>query len=184
MQLCTINYYRNSGGNFTAVTGVDNPFDGVDVGDFSTPTFADIDGDGDQDAFIGNDDGTINYYRNSGGNFTAVTGVDNPFDGVDVGDFSTPAFADIDGDGDQDAFIGNLDGIINYYRNDNGSFTAVTGADNPLDGVDVGLFSAPSFADIDGDGDLDGLIAGGDPSSSDFVSTIRFFRNTTDPVSY
>ncbi|QSJ20320.1 VCBS repeat-containing protein [Nostoc sp. UHCC 0702] len=178
-----IKYYRNSGGNFTEVTGANNPFNGVDVGDLSAPTFADIDGDGDQDAFIGTSDGDIKYYRNSGGNFTEVTGANNPFNGVDVGYVSTPTFADIDLDGDQDAFIGNFAGDIKYYRNSGGNFTEVTGTDNPFDGLDVGVFSAPSFADIDGDGDLDGFIAGGDPSSSDYSSTIRFFRNTPDPVS-
>ena len=38
--------------------------------------------------------------------FTEQTGVNNPFNGVDVGKYSTPAFADIDNDGDFDAFIG------------------------------------------------------------------------------
>ena len=32
--------------SFTGQTGTSNPFNGIDVGDRSTPTFADIDGDG------------------------------------------------------------------------------------------------------------------------------------------
>ncbi len=95
---------------FTEVTGTDNPFDGVDVGDYSAPSFADLDGDGDLDAFIGAGDGWIYYYRNEGTAanpaFTNVTGSGNPFNGVGVGSNSAPSFADLDGDGDLDAFIG------------------------------------------------------------------------------
>ena len=39
--------------------------------------------------------------------FTEQTGTANPFDGFDVGLGSTPALADVDGDGDLDAFVGN-----------------------------------------------------------------------------
>ncbi len=76
------------------------------------------------DAFIGENDGVINYYKNTGSStsptFTAQTGANNPFNGVDVGSASFPAFADIDGDTsdvEDDAFIGEKDGTINYYNN-------------------------------------------------------------------
>ncbi len=157
----TIKYYENDGsGNFTEITGVGNPFNGVDVGNYSSLAFADIDGDGDLDAFIGNSNGTINYYENDGsGNFTNITGAGNPFDGVDVGSYSTPTFADINGDGNIDAFIGNSYGNIKYYENDgSGNFTSITGAGNPFDGVDVGSYSTPTFADINGDGNIDAFI--------------------------
>jgi hypothetical protein len=38
-------------------------------------------------------------------------------------------------------------------------FTEIIGADNPLNGFDVDTESDPSFADMDGDGDLD-MISG------------------------
>ncbi len=139
---------------FTATTGTDNPLNGVNVGSFSSPTFADVDGDGDLDAFIGEDSGNINYFENDGGTFTEITGAANPFNGVAVGSNSSPTFADVDGDGDLDAFIGEENGNINYFENDGGTFTEITGAANPLNGVNVGSLSTPTFADVDGDGGL------------------------------
>ena len=128
----TFNYYENVGlvsnpsfFDLTGFTGFD-PFDGVDAGEGSTITFVDIDGDSDFDAFMGESDGSILYYENTGSaasaTFTQRTGVNNPFDGEDVGDASAPTFVDIDNDGDFDAFIGEEDGTINYYENQ----TAVT----------------------------------------------------------
>jgi hypothetical protein len=185
----TINYYKNTGSNvspiFTVQTGAANPFNGVDVGFQSAPAFVDIDNDGDFDAFIGEGDGTINYYENTGSNvspiFTAQTGTTNPFNNVDVGSNSTPVFVDIDNDGDFDAFIGEkISGNIYYYKNtgSNGSpiFTAQTGAANPFNGVSVGGFSAPAFVDIDNDGDFDAFIGEGN-------GTIMYYKNTGSNVS-
>jgi Ca2+-binding RTX toxin-like protein len=178
-----LNYYRNTGTAlapvFVVQTGAANPFNGVDVGSYSTPSFADLDGDGDLDAVIGEDDGTLNYYRNTGTAlapvFTVQTGAANPFNGVDVGVASTLSFADLDGDGDLDALIGELDGTLRYYRNTGTAlapvFTEQTGAANPFNGVNVGFASAPSFADLDGDGDLDALIGEGD-------GVLNYYRNT------
>ncbi|MFH1729488.1 MAG: VCBS repeat-containing protein [Pseudomonadota bacterium] len=107
---------------FTVVTGANNPFNGVDVGLNATIAFTDLDGDGDYDAFIGEYEGVLNYYENTGDNatapaFTEQTGANNPFNSVDIGYYSDPIFLDIDSDGDIDTFIGELTGNINYYKN-------------------------------------------------------------------
>ncbi len=179
----TLHYFENTGSAiapaFTEQTGAANPFNGVDVGICSTPSFADLDGDGDLDAVVGEDYGTLHYFENTGSAiapaFTERTGAANPFNGVDVGFNSTPSFADLDGDGDLDAVVGESDGTLHYFENTGSAiapaFTERTGAANPFNGVDVGVFSTPSFADLDGDGDLDAVVGEHD-------GTLHYFENT------
>ncbi len=91
---------------------------GVDVGYDAAPTFWDIDADGDQDLFVGNEHGKIWFYRNVGSadvpNFQLVT---QTFNDIDVGWNSQPVFADIDGDGYADLFVGEQNGGVNLWRN-------------------------------------------------------------------
>ena len=51
------------------------------------------------DLVVGNDDGELNYYKNTGTAFVLMEGDDNPFDGIDVGLHSAPALGDLDNDG-------------------------------------------------------------------------------------
>ena len=46
--------------SFAERTGAANPFDGVAVGYYSTPTLADVDGDGELDLVVGEIQGTLN----------------------------------------------------------------------------------------------------------------------------
>ena len=59
----------------------------------------------DYDCFIGEYD-EIRYYKNTGdntsSNFQAQSGSDNPFNSASVGQYTGPAFVDIDNDGDMD----------------------------------------------------------------------------------
>lgn len=134
----------------------------ADVGSESAPVFADIDGDGDFDAFFGRGGGQTRFFENTGDASMPAFGpfTNNPFGLSDVGNNSKPHFADIDHDGDLDAFVGNFVGAIRFFEN-TGDATAPAFAaptSNPFGLEDVGLFSAPVFVDIDADGDLDGLI--------------------------
>jgi Ca2+-binding RTX toxin-like protein/uncharacterized protein (DUF2141 family) len=151
---------------FTARTGAANPLNGVDVGNYSAPTFADLDGDGDLDALVGETFGTVRYLENTGTAsapvFTARAGIANPFNGIVVGINATPTLADLDGDGDLDAVVGEEFGALRYFENTGTAaapvFSEGTGTANPFNGVDVGYYSAPTFADLDGDGDLDAVV--------------------------
>ncbi len=173
-------FFENTGtaNNPAFAAPVADPFGLTDVGLFNKPAFADLDGDGDLDAFIGEMEGTTQYFENTGAatNPAFATAVTNPFGLTDVDQRSVPTFADLDGDGDLDAFIGNNYGLTQYFEN-TGSVTAPAFASvvtNPFGITDVGYFSTPTFADFDGDGDLDAFIG-------ENYGTILFFDNTGGP---
>ncbi|MBK8118775.1 MAG: VCBS repeat-containing protein [Sulfuritalea sp.] len=180
----TLKYYENTGTATAPVylerTGTANPFDGIDVGDRSALAFADLDGDRDPDLVVGAGDGTLKVYVNTGTGSVPVyvvrTGAANPFNGIDVGDGGTPAFADLDGDGDSDLVVGENGGTLKYYENTGTSMAPVyagrTGAANPFDGFIGGNLSTPGFADLDGDGDPD-LVVG------ENGGTLSYYRNTS-----
>ncbi len=155
--------YLNDGkGNYLEVQNT--PFTGIDQG---ACEFADIDGDGDQDLLIMGNTGSNPFritrlYRNNGsGIFTLVN--NTPFVGLIEGDIS---FGDIDGDNDLDLFItgGTFFGggaTSALYTNDgNGNFSTVSNT-----GIEDFFAAAHTFADIDGDNDLDLIIGGATQSA-------------------
>lgn len=158
----------------------DNPFSDIALGDgtYTSPTFADIDGDGVTELIVGRarrvtgpssaDPDPVKIYEpptpfNINAKYT-LSASTSPFAGFTLpqNNRAVPAFADVDGDGDIDAFLavtqfGDV-GTIRYYRND-GTATApnyveVTGADNPfnsLNGTKAFEQAYPAFADINND---------------------------------
>ncbi len=146
--------YLNDGGVFTAAAT--NPFSAIDVGYRSSPSFVDIDADGDMDLVVGNKYGDVATYLNNAGVFTAAS--TNPFDGIDIGEYSAPSFADIDTDGDMDLILGSYYGDFFLFKNDTGAFSLPS--ESAL--VDILLLegnTSPAFVDIDDDGDMD-LVTG------------------------
>ena len=119
-----IRYYENTGTRASpAFTnrgpsfGLDSP---SDYGAF--PTFVDIDADGDFDAFVGDNYGSIQFFRNTGTPtapaFAAAQA--NPFGLSAVANPpAVPAFVDIDADGDFDLFVGDGIGNIWFFENTN-----------------------------------------------------------------
>src|SRR5262249_12140033 len=130
---------------YTVLTGSQNPLNGIDVGDLSAPSFGDLDHDGDLDLIVGNDAGTFAYFKNTGSatdpHFVEQTGAANPLNGIDIGNKTKPAFADIDGDGDLDIAFGKNDGTIGLFKNtgtvSSPAFVELTGSANPFNGIDI-----------------------------------------------
>ncbi len=142
----------------------------------SGPVFADWDGDGDEDLWIGGVEETpVRMFRNeAGAAFTEVTDMTM----VAVPLFAMgAAFGDLDLDGDLDLCVGEWTlysqlGSEPCFTNDgDGSFTAASDALGVLvdNGALLNLFS-PNFADVDDDGWPDLLATG------DFGDT-HLFRN-------
>lgn len=169
-------FFRNTGTVNSPVfaAAVFNPFGLTDVSYSASPSFVDIDNDGDLDAFVGEFTGSIFFSRNIGttSNPVFAAATINPFGLIDVGDFVSPVFVDIDNDGDLDAFVGGYQGNTLFFRNTGTASNPVfaTASTNPFGLTDVGIAASPSFVDIDGDGDLDALIGNS-------VGNTLFFRN-------
>ncbi len=172
-------YYRNVGLDDSAVFQYQGRTlltpDNLDLGSNSSPAFFDYEGDGDQDLLVGN---WYAYYHDAGGDIyqdelhlylntgTATspvfTLVDRNFLNVSAGTnprFSglSPAFGDLDGDGDEDMMLGNTFGEIFFYTNTaaQGQPASFQQTSIKFANIDVGNYAAPELYDFDGDNDLD-----------------------------
>jgi hypothetical protein len=157
----------------------------------SHPFLVDIDGDGDLDCFSGTyakagQFAPVFFYRNEGAAnhpvFKAVNGAANPLNSVLTNSLSIPCFADIDADGDQDCFIGEGGtAALLYYQNTGTAthprFEKQSAAFNPLSMVRLSAagVACPAFGDMDGDGDLDCVVA-------DESGSLHYFENVGTPA--
>lgn len=175
-------YYQNTGtpSNPAFAASVTNPFGLTSFPAQSNPAFADLDDDGDLDFLASSFDGTFRYQQNTG---TAsapafAAAVANPFGLTDVGSIGSPAFVDIDLDGDLDLFAGESDAsVLKFFRN-TGTAAAPAFASqvvNPFGITGPGTYPNPTFADLNRDGRPD-LITG------DLLGRVRFFRNIAPTI--
>lgn len=152
----TIRWFRNNG------EAVNPTFTTNTVGASNGPReiyLADIDGDGDLDiaaaVAVAN---TVGWWRNNGGGntwtFVAVNGASTAVQSVFA--------ADVDGDGDIDLLSASSgDDTIRWFENDGAAAPTFTThvISGPLNNSPVdGAFSITA-ADVDGDGDLDVIVA-------------------------
>ena len=104
------------------------------------PSFGDLDGDGDSDMLLGNADGSLLYFQNTAGagNPCVFVLAAPQYQGIDIGNNSTPQIVDVNRDGKNDLLIGERSGVMNYYENTGTSSSPVFSLVSPnFGGVNV-----------------------------------------------
>ncbi len=134
-------------------------FQDIDVGQYSAPSFFDVNGDGRDDLIIGNVTGRLWYYENLGTEADSLFEFkSNSWGKVMVGPnlfegYAVPCMiADPETD-DLHLLVGSRDGDIAHYLVDNegieqDSFKLLS---NTLSGIDIGEFSSVAANDLNGD---------------------------------
>jgi len=160
----------------------------IDDGKHATPFIVDMNRDGLLDLVIGERNGNINYYQNTGTtNNPEFEKMTENFGGVnttephDIIGLSNPHIVNINGT--YQLFSGSESGYIYHYNNidDNleGKFTLV---DSMLSSIHIGLETSVALGDIDSDGQLEMFVGNhrGGVSFYEFDSTKLTSTNTIE----
>ena len=126
-----------------------------------SPTFGDLDGDSDQDMILGDANGKLHFFENTGSTPANFVLAEVEYKGLDVGYFASPQLVDLNRDGLLDLIIGEQAGTINYCENSgtlyNATFDTIIeyfgGIDIESNIISSG-FSTPKFYDNNGNYEL------------------------------
>lgn len=198
-----LHYFNNTAGagNPVSFTLVEPNYKGIDVGQFSAPFIFDLNGDAKLDLIVGERDGNLNYFENTGTINSPIFVSNNDSLGIltvktywDIEGYSDPIV--FEKGGNIEMLIGSKQGTIHHYDhitgNINGAYTLI---DSTFSDIDEDARVSISRYDIDGDAIVDlltGNYSGGAvfyTSSSTIgienpneVSDLLIYPNPTDNI--
>ena len=156
----TLLYVQNTGTATSPSFATPFQYTNIDVGQHATPTLANIDRDGDLDLIIGERNGNINYYENTGTASLAAFSTTANTETFGFIDARMPGFSEgnsapivWDNNGSYHLFVGNETGQVWVYTNIEGNllgtFQQLSG---PHDSISEGKQSILAVADLTNDG--------------------------------
>jgi predicted outer membrane repeat protein len=152
-----LNYYEQNSVNSTGFTLVTSNFVNSDVQE-QHPTITDVDNDGLLDLIVGNANGILGRYEQNTINSTSFSLVTNYFSSLDVGNFASPVFTDIDDDDLLDLIIGREAGNLYHYEQNSPNAETFSLVSNNFQSIDIGDYARPTVKEIDNDLLLDLII--------------------------
>jgi len=174
-------YYQNIGTSLKAAYVLrDTNF--LKINDGSTkiyriaPAFGDLDKDGKMDLLLGDQNGSLHFYKNnSSGNNINFSKISDNYFNIYAGTFAAPQLIDLNKDNVMDIVIGRRNGTLAYYQNNGKADSAAFTPDPSIDSIgkinvsEVALspdqppfyfpgYATPHVCDLDKDGNFEILV--------------------------
>ncbi len=171
-----LSYFQNIGSaTNTNLIFSQGYFQNIDVGSDAAPQLVDVNRDGLLDLLVGERNGNINYYRNTGSlSFPVFSFETDSFGKVIVGlatygiGYSAPLLFDVNGN--YELLVGSYKGTLFHYNNIDGNLTgAFQLVDSTYQNIKEPIKAYPAMNDVDGDGKYD-LVVGNQSGGVVFYS--------------
>lgn len=193
-----LHYFENTGGAGAAVFGAaptqanfkNSNNHTIDVGDFAAPQIVDVDNDGKKDLVIGRRNGRIAYLHHTGSSTSPIPVMDSV--SYSWGNVNVKGLYDVAGYSHPFVFrqggvtklvTGAENGYLFLYDNIDGNLNGTFNrADTTFMNVWEGTQTAPSMADINGDGYLDMIVGNYQGGVTFFKGAVSLTSNISDEL--
>lgn len=182
-----IHLFTNSSGSLNTLSLslttpqiTDNNSTIIDVGHSSKPQLFDIDGDNDLDLIIGEENGNLNYYENTGSSSSFIFTLRSETLGdIDVSNWWTTIGNSVpqlfkNSSNETQLFVGGANGQIHHFNNIDGNILGTyTHVDTALHFIEIMTNSAPAIGNLNNDNLLD-IIVGNERGG------LNYFKGSAD----